>query len=50
MKERKKKKNNKIEIISFNSLDCEEKSGDSGAIFCIQIAKDFHLLQVKIFR
>ena len=41
--ERRKKKKNKIEILAFDFLDCEEKSWDSGAIFNIRIAKGFHL-------
>ena len=41
-KERKKKKN-KIEPFALDFLDCEEKSWDSGAIFCIRIAKGVHL-------
>ena len=40
---RKKKKKNKMEIFAFNFLDCEEKEGNSGAIFYIRIAKAFHL-------
>ena len=44
-KERRQKKKNKIEIFAFDFLDCKEKSWDSGAIFCIRIAKGFHLLE-----
>ena len=40
---KKKEENNKIEIFAFDFLDCEEKSGDSGVIFCIRIAKGFLL-------
>ena len=39
----KKKKKNKIEIFTFDFLNCKEKSWDSGAIFDIRIAKGFHL-------
>ena len=42
-KERRKKKNNKIKHFMFDFLDCEENSGNSGAIFEIRIAKGFHL-------
>ena len=39
-KERKKTKNkSKIEFFTFDFLDCEEKSWDSGAIFNIRIAR-----------
>ena len=31
--ERKKDKNNKIEIFAFDFLDCEEKSWNSGGVF-----------------
>ena len=41
---RKKKNNSKIEILALDFLNCEEKSGDSGAIFCIRIAEGFDLL------
>ena len=41
--EKKKKKNNKIKIFTFDFLDCEEKSWDSVAVFYIRIAKGFHL-------
>ena len=41
--ESRKKKKNKIEILAFYFLDCEEKSWDSGAAFDIRIAKGYHL-------
>ena len=41
--EKEKKKKNKIEIFTFDFLDSEEKSWDSGATFDIRIAKGFHL-------
>ena len=41
--EKRRKKKNKIEIVTFNFLNCEEESWDSGAIFDIRIAKGFHL-------
>ena len=37
------KKKNKIEIFTFDFLDCEETSWDSGGMFDIRIAKGFHL-------
>ena len=40
---RKMKKNNNIEMFVFDFLKFEEKSWNSGAIFCIRIAKGFHL-------
>ena len=40
---RKKKKEEQMENFSFDLLDCEEKSWNSGAIFYIKIAKGFHL-------
>ena len=40
---KRKKKKNKIEIFTFDFLDCDEKSWDSGAIFDIRIAEGFHL-------
>ena len=40
---KKKKKKNKIEIFSFDFLDCEERLWDSGTIFDLRIAKGFHL-------
>ena len=39
---RKMTKKNKIQIFTFNFLDCE-KSWDCGVIFDIRIAKGFHL-------
>ena len=42
-KERRRKKKSKIEIFTFDFLDCEEKSWNSGSIFDIRIAKGFHL-------
>ena len=40
--EEERKKKNKIEIFAVDLLNCEEKPWDSGAIFCIRIAKGFH--------
>ena len=42
-KERKNNNNNKIEIFTFDFLDYEGKTWDSGAIFYIRTAKGFHL-------
>ena len=55
-KERKKKKKEGKKIkqeeqnqnFVLDILDCE-KSWDCGVIFCIRIAKDFHILGVKNF-
>ena len=41
-KERRKKKKKKIEMFAFDFLESEEKSWDSGAMFCLRIAKGFH--------
>ena len=41
-KERRRKKKNKIEIFTFNFLNCE-KSWDSGVILYLRITKGFHL-------
>ena len=37
------KKKNKVKIFTFDFLDCDEKSWDSGAIFYIRIANGFPL-------
>ena len=42
-KKEESRKKSKIEIFTFDFLDCEEKSSDSGDIFYIRIAKGFHL-------
>ena len=39
----KKEEKNKIDIFTFDFLDCEEKSWNSGVTFYIRIAKGFHL-------
>ena len=41
--EEERKKKNKIKILMFDFLKCEEKSWDSGAIFYVRVAKGFHL-------
>ena len=38
-----RKKKNKIELLTFDFLKCEEKTWDSGPIFYIRTAKGFHL-------
>ena len=42
------KKKNKMKILAFHFLDCEEKSWDSGGAFDIRIAKVFHLQEFCI--
>ena len=42
-KKKVRKKKNKFEFSTFDFLDCEEKSWDSGDIFDIRIAKCFLL-------
>ena len=41
MEQKKKKKKNKIELFTFDFLDCEGKKWDSGSMFDIRIAKGF---------
>ena len=40
---KRRKKKNKIKILAFDFLDCEEKYWNLEAIFDIRIAKGFHL-------
>ena len=42
-KKERRKKEEQIEIFTFDFLDCEEKSWDSGAMIYIRIGKGFHL-------
>ena len=42
MEKKEERKKEQIENFAFDFLDCEEKSWDSGTIFCIRIAKSFH--------
>ena len=43
MNEKEERKKIKIEIFPFDFFYYEEKSWDAGAIFCIRIAKAFHV-------